>query len=126
MNAEREKEVERQPTADAIMSDLVRACREQFDKYEKLYFKYGVVTCKQDINAEGQRECKEAGDVLSVKALAVGRHCVLNVSSLSLKSLHHAADAIESAKFERDFTSDPCKDLKFTHRQVSGTCNLIY
>jgi len=122
MNPEREMEVEAQPTADAVMSDLVKACREQFNKYEKLYFEYGVVTCKQDINPEGQRKCKETGDILSVKALAVGRHCVLNVSSLSLKSLlQQAADAIESAKFERDFTSDPCKDLKFTHRQVSGT-----
>ena len=115
-----EKVAEEQPSPDKIMVDLVRACREHFDKHEKLYFEFGIVACKKDINHEGQRKVKEAANHLSVRALAVARHCVQNVANLSLKSLDLATDAVESAKFGREFADDPCQDLKFSLRQLSG------
>ena len=112
-----------QPTPDAILLDLIRACREQLNKHEKLYFEFGIVPSKKDINREKQLRVKEAAENLSVRALAVARHCVLNVHVLSLKSLDQATDAVETAKLGREFAEDPCKDLKFSVKQLSGLWN---
>jgi hypothetical protein len=120
------KVAEEQPSPDTIMLDLVQACREHFDKHEKLYFEFGLVLTKKDINREGQHKLKEAAENLSVRALAVARHCVQNIAILSLKSLNQATDVVESATFGREFAEDPCKDLKFALRQLSGSCTFYY
>jgi hypothetical protein len=103
--------------------DLVQACRDHFDKHEKLYFEFGLTLSKKDISREGQQKVKEAANNLSVRALAVSRHCIKNVAVLSLKLLDQATDAVESAKSGREFAEDPCQDLRFALRQLYGLCS---
>ena len=107
-------------TIDTVMIDLVQNCRKQIDNYEKLYFEFGLVVSKEDINPEGQRRVKAAAVELSKKGLAVARHCSQNAANLSVKSMDQALDALASAKYERDFTNDACPELAFALRQVSG------
>ena len=113
-------------TMETNLQKLISNCRAALAVYDKLYFEFEVVASKEDIDKKGQARVKVAAGDLSKQALKLSRFCMEKLTTLSVACLDEAKTAFFECKWEREFAKDPCPQMSFSGRQLTGEWEILY